>query len=568
MVGFPAIGDRIGPYRVDAEIGRGGMGIVYRATQLALNRPVALKILDPRFAADATFAARFSREANILASLDSPHVIQIFDHGVSDDRLYLAMQYVAGGDVGQLVARGGPLPPTMALQVYGHVLSALGDAHARGIVHRDVKPSNVLLRPDDTEPFAYLCDFGIAQTPEGGLTQPGLVAGSWAFMSPERHAGQPATAQSDLYSAACVLWAMLTGRNVYSGTDVQIAMAHMNAPVPQLPGSDPLIEALNRLFWANLAKNPAERPDSAGDALVLAQAPLGFAAGVAPLSISKPDSGIFRPASGAPSDAAAAPSPASGNLDEPTALASRHPALADAPAPPPGAPVAGAPQPPSPRGRLGTGARWLIGAGAIALTAALVFALMTWSGSIPQTSPTAGPGTASPPATATPAKALTYQCWNNVPVTDLGQCPPPRGESGLRWVYPSLDAVWDTCQFVAYRATTDTYECEDDNGLIRYRYWQDAAEAARHYKKEFADGKSTKMLLDGAEVGTLYRLNKKTKGIYKLTGFWLDNHFSFSLEAKTIPKREALLEKTLRIRAREQLAGREEGAQLQAGTIG
>ncbi|MCB0911981.1 MAG: protein kinase, partial [Propionibacteriaceae bacterium] len=97
MVGFPAIGDRIGPYRVDAEIGRGGMGIVYRATQLALNRPVALKILDPRFAADATFAARFSREANILASLDSPHVIQIFDHGVSDDRLYLAMQYVAGG---------------------------------------------------------------------------------------------------------------------------------------------------------------------------------------------------------------------------------------------------------------------------------------------------------------------------------------------------------------------------------------------------------------------------------------------------------------------------------------
>lgn len=354
MVGLPAIGEQIGPYRVDAEIGHGGMGIVYRATQLTLNRPVALKVLDPRFTADATFTARFTREAGVLASLDSPHVVQIFDHGVADGHLYLAMQYVDGGDVGELVARAGPLTPSTALQVYSHVLGALGDAHARGIVHRDVKPSNVLLRADTDGPYAYLCDFGIAQTPESGLTQPGLVPGSWAFMSPERHAGRPATPQSDLYSAACVLWTMLTGRNVYSGTDVQIALAHLDAPVPQLPGSDPLVDALNRLFWASLAKDPAERPDTAADALVLTQAPLGLAAGLTPLSVNKPDSGIFRPVRPATADAAQ------------TAAA-------------PDADHAVARDQPTRVGRTPTWLPWLIGVGAFALTIGLVFVLMSWA---------------------------------------------------------------------------------------------------------------------------------------------------------------------------------------------
>lgn len=552
MVGFPAIGDRVGPYRVDAEIGRGGMGIVYRATQLALNRPVALKILDPRFAVDASFGARFSREATILASLDSPHVIQVFDHGASDERLWLAMQYVAGGDLGQLISRTGPLPPTTALQIYGQVLGALSDAHARGIVHRDVKPSNVLLRLDAGDPFAYLCDFGIAQTPESGLTQPGLVAGSWAFMSPERHAGRAATPQSDLYSAACVLWAMLTSRNLYSGTDVQIAMSHLNAPVPQLPGEDPLIVALNRLLWANLAKNPADRPDSAADALMLARAPLALAEGVAPLSISKPDSGIFRPvrrtgalgATGAPEPPAAA-----GGLDEPAAA----PATAGS-----------RPQPSPPPGRARTAVRWLLGTGAVALTVGVVFALMSWSGAFARPRPSAP---AAPPTSPSTAAAATFTCWHEVVVPDLAQCPYPARKVGLRYVYLSLDKAWDSCKYVAYRTTTDVYECTNKLGLIRYRYWMDADEATRHYDKEFADATSEPMTLDGTDVGTIYRLDKKVNGIYKLTGFWLEKHFSFSIEAPTIAARERLLEQVT-IRAYDQLAGRPTGETVRIGTLG
>ncbi len=555
MVGFPAIGDRIGPYRVDAEIGRGGMGIVYRATQLALDRPVALKILDPRFSADAEYSARFAREAAVLARLDSPHVVQIFDHGVDNERLYLAMQYVAGGDLGQLIGRTGPLAPAVALQIYRHVLTALSDAHADGIVHRDVKPSNVLLRPGAAEPFAYLCDFGIAQTPDSDLTQPGLVAGSWAFMSPERHAGQPATPQSDLYSAACVLWAMLTSRNVYSGTDVQIAMSHQNAPVPQLPGSDPLIVSLNRLFWANLAKNPAERPDTAADALVLAQAPLGLADGVAPLSITKPDSGIFRAARPASAGPASASVPAAVPGSEP-----------------PAGHGAGSADPTAALLVRRSPARWLVGGAALALTAVLVLALINWSGatgrSLPGAASTPGDAPSATPAGATSASsgALGYECWDGAVSDDLSRCSTPRGRAGLDYLYLSLQP--DSCIYVEYRATTGAYECEiGTTGLIRYRFWSDASESERHYSTKYDAAIHTAMLLDGHQVGDLYRLNRRAGGVYKMSGLWLDGHLSFSVESATIAGRESLFD-LVRIRAYEQLPGFPQGSAATAGQLG
>ncbi len=523
MVGYPAIGDRIGPYRVDAEIGRGGMGIVYRATQLALNRPVALKILDPRLAADPSFAARFSREATILASLDSPHIIQIFDHGFPDGYLYLAMQYVAGGDLASLISRVGALPPQVALQIFGQLLSALSDAHARGIVHRDVKPSNVLLRPNTVEPFAYLCDFGIAQTQDGGLTQPGQVAGSWAFMSPERHTGQPATPQSDLYSAACVLWSMLTSHNVYSGTDVQIATSHLNAPVPQLPGSDPLIVSLNRLFWTCLAKNPSDRPDTAAEAAALAQGALSLAEGVPPLVVSKPDSGIFRPTTSAPAQ--------SDTVARAAVTQTRSPL------------------------------QWIIGAAFVVIAVVVGFVLTTRPGI---------PGRVVPrvPSPTSSATTGAVECWNGVAAAELAQCGNPQDRTGLRWVYLSLDDQWDSCVNKAYRATTIDYDCTiAGRGLIRYRYWDDSDEANRHYTDKYADATSAPLRLDGNPVGTLYRQDKKVGGSYTLSGLWLDKHFSFSVEADTKAERDALLQ-LVRVRAYDQLTGHATGSAPEQGAFG
>ncbi|MFT4108688.1 serine/threonine-protein kinase [Propionicimonas sp.] len=545
MVGFPAIGDLIGAYRVDAEIGHGGMGIVYRATQLTLNRPVALKIVDPRLAADASFVDRFSREASILASLDSPHIIQIFDHGSVDDCLYLAMQYVAGGDVSQLVGRTGPLPPSAALRIFAQVVEALGDAHARGIVHRDVKPSNVLLRPEAiSDPFAYLCDFGIAQGPDGGLTQPGLVAGSWAFLSPERHSGAPATPQSDLYSAACVLWTMLTSRNVYSGTDVQVAMSHLNAPVPQLPGSDPLVVALNRLLWACLAKDPADRPDSAAETLALTQPALPLAEDVGPLQISRPDSGIFRPARVV-------------GL-EPT----RAVLTSASPAGPSPAAAAGPDTPAlSPRAR---GRRRLLAPGAAVLAVLVVAGTLVWSGALGR--PAAAPPPATSP-TASPSSTNTgFECWDSTVVPALSDCSEPRGRSALEYLYLSVDP--DLCTFVDYRASTGAYECTvGTRGLIRYRFWNDSAESSAHYSTKYATEPHETMLLDGHEVGTIYRLTRKIRGVRTMSGTWLDGHFSFSVEAATVAERESLFE-LVRIRAYDQLNGRPVGAADEQASLG
>lgn len=530
MVGYPATGDQLGAYRIDAEVGRGGMGIVFRATQLSLDRPVALKVLDPRLATDAAFVDRFSREATILASLDSPHIVQIYDHSARDGHLYLAMQYVSGGDLAELLKREGPLPPLTALRIFAQILDALADAHARGVVHRDVKPSNVLLRSGDGEPFAYLCDFGIAQTADAGVTQPGMVAGSWAFMSPERHAGQPATPRSDLYSSACVLWTMLTGRNPYSGSDVQVAYSHLNGPVPQLPGTDPLVVSLNRLFWACLAKNPDERPASAAETLVLTRSPLALAADVPPLSVSKPDSGIFRP---------------------------QAPAWA-----PPPVPAAAPAVAPSRRGR---GRRtWLVAAGALAVAAGLLFGVLNLSGAFGRQS--AGPSASASATGAQPPSqpAASFVCWDGTVVSDLVACETLQGREALEYLYPSLDTAECTYKRIV---ASGLYDCKLSAGLIRYRFWLDPERAVDHYTEKYAQGEQQPLLLDGHDIGVVYRRDVKASGRYTLSGLWLEGRFSFSLEARTIPEREALFDQ-LKFRAYDQLVGHPQGQAPGTGRLG
>ncbi len=259
MARFPSVGDQFGGYRIIRQLGRGGMGVVFAAEQLGLGRTIALKVLSPDLAEQDDYRHRFAREATVLARLDSPHVIQIYDHGEHDGCLYIATQYVAGGDLSEAVSAHGPVPVAPAATIAAQLAWALEDAHDAGIVHRDLKPSNVLLRNISTDVFAYLCDFGIAQDRSPGLTAPGSVAGTFAYLAPERLRGEPATPRADLYALGCVLWTSLTGRTPYAGTDVEIGMAHLNAPVPQLAATSAVAAAINEVLHRSLAKDPAQR---------------------------------------------------------------------------------------------------------------------------------------------------------------------------------------------------------------------------------------------------------------------------------------------------------------------
>ncbi|WP_134740243.1 protein kinase [Nocardioides sp. 503] len=260
----PTIGETVGHYRVDSVLGVGGMGMVFSATDTRLQRQVALKVMLGHVGTSPDFQRRFQREASVLARLDSPHVVAIYDHGEQDGWPFIVTQYAAGGDLGAMIRNSGPLPPPLAFRVCAQVADALSAAHAVGVVHRDVKPANVLLRDERTDRVhVYLCDFGVATTEGAGLTQPGAVAGTWNYLAPERAAGHPGTPASDIYSVGCLLHECLTGRPPYTGADVSVAMAHLQQPVPQLPGDDDLTTRVNQVLAGALAKDPAERYQSA-----------------------------------------------------------------------------------------------------------------------------------------------------------------------------------------------------------------------------------------------------------------------------------------------------------------
>ncbi|KRB77137.1 hypothetical protein ASE01_10340 [Nocardioides sp. Root190] len=257
------MGDVLGPYRITRQLGAGGMGVVFEAVEEGLGRRVALKVLALQLAEEPEFRARFTREATVLARSDSPHIIQVYSHGQQDGCLYLATQFVPGGDLAARVAEEGLPTPDVALDVAAQVASALADAHAVGVIHRDVKPHNVLLRPGQGQVHAYLCDFGIARDDESSLTSSGVVAGTYAYLAPERFRGEPATPASDVYALGCLLWFLLAGRAPYDGGLVQLAHQHEFSPVPQLPGGS---EQVNAFLRRAMAKDPAARHPSAAEA--------------------------------------------------------------------------------------------------------------------------------------------------------------------------------------------------------------------------------------------------------------------------------------------------------------
>ncbi|MEV6441077.1 protein kinase [Amycolatopsis sp. NPDC051716] len=257
--------EQFGPYRIEGLLGRGGMGEVHRAYDTAHDRVVALKLLSEPFVTDEAFRARFRRESQIVARLREPHVIPIHAYGEIDGRLYLDMRLVEGRDLKEVLA-DGPLDPARAAGIVAQVAGALDAAHADGLVHRDVKPSNVLVT---SAGFVYLVDFGIARsmTAEGtSITGTGNVIGTLDYMAPERFGDAPITGLVDVYALACVFFECLTGQRPFPAEGAAAQMgAHLTAPPPVLsrvrPGLPP---ALDAVVARGMAKHPADRYPTAG----------------------------------------------------------------------------------------------------------------------------------------------------------------------------------------------------------------------------------------------------------------------------------------------------------------
>jgi tRNA A-37 threonylcarbamoyl transferase component Bud32 len=263
-------GSRIGKYVLEQQIGHGGMAVVFRARDSQLGRPVALKIMDPSVASDREFRERFARESKAAAAVDDPHIIPVFEAGESAGVLFIAMRYVAGGDIRSLLARVGPLPVERASAILTSVASALDAAHAAGLVHRDVKPGNMLMdarkgRPD----HVYLADFGLTKATSGAvsLTGTGRFLGTADYAAPEQIGGRPVDGRADQYALACAAVEMITGQPPFPFKNVMdVLTAHVSEPPPPLSARRQGLPAeLDAVLGRALAKSPGDRYRSCGD---------------------------------------------------------------------------------------------------------------------------------------------------------------------------------------------------------------------------------------------------------------------------------------------------------------
>ena len=262
-------GSVVGGYRIDELIGRGGMGLVYRARNVALNRIYALKVLAPGLAEDEHFRQRFQREMRLAASLHHPNIVGIHYAGEDDGMVFFVMDFVAGTDLREILLKQGALDPTRAVDLLEQAASALDAAHRRGLVHRDVKPANILITVEDGEEHAYLTDFGLAKKFDtaSGLTVKGSVLGTVDYMAPEQIAGDQTDARTDIYALGCVFYQMLSGRVPYErDNSVATLFAHVHEPPPPLDGDvSDTYPAFASVLEKAMAKDPSERYLSAGD---------------------------------------------------------------------------------------------------------------------------------------------------------------------------------------------------------------------------------------------------------------------------------------------------------------
>jgi len=274
---------RIGPYRIEAEVGRGSMGIVYRARRDGLSAPVAIKVINPSLATDPGVAARFVREGRAAALADDPGIVGVSDFGtLPDGRAFLVMELVEGQTLEAALTERGTLPPTEALQVALRIAAALEAAHVRGVVHRDLKPSNIFLTPDGRIKIA---DFGAALVRdvtriEGGPSD-SVVVGTPAYMAPEQAQGLPTDDRADVYSLGCILFRMLSGAPPFRGAALlEVLRQHIDEPPPPVTSpAGPLPDVLVGAVARALAKKPEGRFRSVGEmraVLELARALLGW----------------------------------------------------------------------------------------------------------------------------------------------------------------------------------------------------------------------------------------------------------------------------------------------------
>ncbi|WP_076264154.1 serine/threonine-protein kinase [Intrasporangium flavum] len=274
-------------YTLDTSIASGGMGDVWEATDTVLERPVAVKVLRPADPDDTTFIDRFRDEARGSAGLHHPNIAAVYDYGEEDDVAYIVMELVPGRTLGELIRESdGGMAPDDVRSILGQAALALSAAHEAGVVHRDVKPANIIVTGEGQ---AKLTDFGIARIGDGsGHTRAGEVLGTPDYISPEQALGEPATAASDIYSLGVVAHEMMTGLKPFDmGTPVATALAQVNDPPPPLPDTVP--EDLRGIVGACLAKTAAERPHAASEVAAAVGMPLGALPGVTPAPLGSSD---------------------------------------------------------------------------------------------------------------------------------------------------------------------------------------------------------------------------------------------------------------------------------------
>ncbi len=422
-----------GRYRLEDVIGRGGMSTVYRATDTILQRTVAVKVMSAALAEDdPTHVARFEREARAAASLVHPGIVTVYDTGVDDDRRFIAMEYVDGESLATIIAREAPLEPGRASEIAAQIADALEAAHRAGLVHRDVKPGNVMIARDGS---TKVLDFGIARMADAGsITRTATLLGTAAYMAPEHALGSPVDFRSDVYSLGCVLYAMLTADPPFRGDHAAAVLHQQVNAIPRPPSeANPRVgRGLDALVLQMLAKSPGERPQSAAevrDRLRGAPAPApNQAAALGPLTAA---TAPLEAAAATPLEAAAATPLEATAATRPLTDFTRGAA-------------GGVPPPPPPRGRRDDRLiRLLAGVVAIAIVA-LVTALALGAGSAPKqqsgrqtTRSTAAGGhsssstttTRSTPthttSTTTPTATVTVTAPSSTTSTTPASAPPP-----------------------------------------------------------------------------------------------------------------------------------------------
>lgn len=492
MGAMPAAGDTFGRYRIEGTLGQGGMGVVLRARQVELDRVVALKLMLPEVVGADDRIARFRGEAMALGRLESAHVVQVYDAGEHDGWLYIATQLVPDGDLSHLLATEGPLGPAAALGLIDQVLSGLADAHAVGLIHRDVKPSNVLLRRETAGLRAFLCDFGISQVVDSASHTVGVI-GTWAYLAPERLRGEAATVQSDLYAVGCLLWELLTGAAPYTGTMPQLAMAHEASPLPQVQPTGPWAHAVNQVLERAMAKQPQHRYASASEMQA-----------------------AVRDAAGRAQHAAAADGAthlAQGGAASATVFAAPAPVVAPPPPPPPysppappaslAAPAAYPPvSSPSRKGRVVAVAAACVLALALGIGGALALVQLTGDDDPVTTAnddvttradessagTEASTGPTEEASSSAPAPEGDVTCWDGSQVEQVSDCDSiPSGEAGLTWVFPSMkDQVCTGGDLTGDRA--EAWSCttpfNGEDVRVTYTRWDSVAAARSGFDDE------------------------------------------------------------------------------------